>query len=835
MKATATKKKTTKTIKYSNTYKPDKVSFEEWQIALRRQFALEQKFIVKNIGGHKLFSDFSVQNPQSEKTYKVAIRSKNIGLNFCNCPDFKGNNLGTCKHIEYVFNYLSKQKGFTKILELGYQQTYSSVSLKYGFKRKIAVRLGTAVNKEIEKLVSTYFDGNGILKEDAYETFDKFLEKIQKLDADFRCYPDALDFIITERENRRRQKLVSNYFTKGHESKELDALIKAKLFPYQKESVLAAASAGRYIIADDMGLGKTIQSIAIAELMKKLFGIQSVLIVCPTSLKYQWKTEIEKFTNNAVAVIEGLFDKRADQYKEQAFYKIVSYHAAVKDIESINGAGPDLIILDEAQRIKNWKTKTAQAIKKLQSQYSLVLTGTPLENKLEELHSLVEFVDKYKLGLLSKFLYDHQIIEENTGKVIGYKDLHTIGKSISSICIRRTKKEVLKQLPERIDKILMVGVTNEQATIHEEYYEIVCRLVNKWRRCKFLNEADRQRLLLGLNCMRMVSNSTYILDQQTRHDTKVDELMVILDEVLQNKEEKIVVFSQWERMTRLVSWELEKRKVKFEYLHGGVPSADRKDLLDNFRNDPESKVFLSTDAGGVGLNLQSASVLVNLDCPWNPAVLEQRIARIHRLGQQKPVTIINLIAKGTIEERLLELISFKKKLFEGVLDGGESTVFMGESKMKQFMETVDKLTSATAPITNTENETQEYAELQDQKEISVAENQADYVSEYKPQLLAQEPSYASVNFKENIESSKIQNDNTPIKNEVAELWKTGASFFDQLTNAISHPEKMQAVISSCMEKDENTGQVNLKIPITDEGAVYKAAAAFTALLQMFKK
>ena len=258
-------------------------------------------------------------------------------------------------------------------------------------------------------------------------------------------------------------------------------------------------------------------------------------------------------------------------------------------------------------------------------------------------------------------------------------------------------------------------------TNNEEYYEIVCRLVNKWRRCKFLNEADRQRLLLGLNCMRMVSNSTFILDQETRHDTKIDELMVILDEVLQNKEEKIVVFSQWERMTRLVSWELEKRKVKFEYLHGGVPSADRKDLLDNFRNDAESKVFLSTDAGGVGLNLQSASVLVNLDCPWNPAVLEQRIARIHRLGQEKPVTIINLIAKGTIEERLLELISFKKKLFEGVLDGGESTVFMGESKMKQFMETVDKLTSTTTPTTNTENETQEYVELQDQKEISDTE------------------------------------------------------------------------------------------------------------------
>jgi len=353
----------------------------------------------------------------------------------------------------------------------------------------------------------------------------------------------------------------------------------------------------------------------------------------------------------------------------------------------------DLVILDEAQRIKNWKTKTSQHVKNIPSRYAVVLTGTPLENRIDELHSIVAFVDKYRLGPLFKFLYQHQVVD-NSGKVVGYTDLNKVGESIKSILIRRTKKEVLKQLPERMDKNYFVPVTDEQARIHEEYYDMVCRLVKKWRKHKFLSEQDRQRLMIGLNCMRMVSDSTYILDQKTRHDTKIDELMTLLQEIFENRE-KVVIFSQWERMTRLVANELDALKVSYQYLHGGVPSIKRKDLLTNFREDKDCLVFLSTDAGGVGLNLQSASILINLDIPWNPAVLEQRIGRIHRLGQHKPVNIINFISKGTIEENLLGLLSFKKSVFAGVLDNGENIVFMGEGKLKQFMNSVAKVVEPT--------------------------------------------------------------------------------------------------------------------------------------------
>ena len=271
-----------------------------------------------------------------------------------------------------------------------------------------------------------------------------------------------------------------------------------------------------------------------------------------------------------------------------------------------------------------------------------MLSGTPLENKLEELYSVVQFVDQYCLGPYYKFIAD-TVIKSDTGKVMGYKGLNAVGEKLHDILIRRRKKDVALQLPQRMDKVLFVPMTEQQQAMHDELQSNVAQLVYKWNRQRFLSEKDRKRLLLSLSQMRMVCDSTYILDQKSRYDTKIDETMNILNQVFENGDEKVVIFSQWERMTRLVAAELDKLGVRYEYLHGGVPSEKRKNLMENFTELPESRVFISTDAGSTGLNLQVASILINLDLPWNPAVLEQRIARIYRIGQQRNIQIINLV------------------------------------------------------------------------------------------------------------------------------------------------------------------------------------------------
>ncbi|NJO70459.1 MAG: DEAD/DEAH box helicase, partial [Bacteroidetes bacterium] len=683
-----------KKVSYHN--KPDNFTLEEWQYALRKQFADMRYFKIENRGKHAVFSDFEVFNPETKRTYKVAIRSKDNSANFCECNDFKTNRLGTCKHIEAVMKHIHTVVNKGHLLEMGYTPAYSSIYLDYRGDRTVKIRIGSENEAEFKSLAKEYFE-NFILEETAFDAIDEILAKAKDINPRFRCYPDAMEYILEVRANKKRKEVVSEKYFNHPQNGAFSNLVNATLFPYQKEGICFAAEKGRCIVADDMGLGKTIQAIAAAELLRKETGISMVFIICPTSLKYQWKTEIEKFTGQSAWVIEGHFMKRREQYQNGYFYKIISYNTAVNDIEEINASLPDLFILDEAQRIKNFKTKISQNIKKLKSPYTFVLTGTPLENKLEELYSIVQFVNPFILGPFFRFMHDHRITDDR-GKVTGYRDLNSIGQLLSNTMIRRRKKDVLLQLPERMDKVLYVPMTDEQRAIHSEYQDHVAKLISKWRRQGFLNEKDRQSLMIFLNMMRMVCDSTFIIDQKSRHDTKIAELMSILEELFAEGDEKVVVFSQWERMTRIVAQELDARQIKYEHLHGGVPSANRGKLFENFTNDPQCRVFLSTDAGGVGLNLQAASLLINLDIPWNPAVLEQRIARIYRLGQKRNVSIINMVSTDTIEHKMLGVLSFKKGLADGILDQGDNTIFMEESKFKVLMNTVEEIVSTdTAP------------------------------------------------------------------------------------------------------------------------------------------
>lgn len=759
--------------------KPPHLSTVEWQKELRKQFIAEKQplLIIKYLDGeHPVFADYSVENPLSRGIYKVALRSNKPGPNFCTCMDFKTNMLGTCKHIEGVLYQISKNKRQDRLLEAYYRPSYSSMYLKYGSNRTIMLRIGTKHSQQFKQLSKAYFDKSYCLFPDAYERIDQFLKDAARISSDFRCYKDAMDFIIKVRERHSRNTIIQKKIT-DKSNGYFDTLLKTTLYPYQKEGILFAARAGRSLIADDMGLGKTIQAIGVAEVFKKEFGITSVLIVCPTSLKYQWKNEIELFTQSSVVVIEGNRLERQKQYDTDSFYKIVSYNIVSTDINALNKIEADLIILDEAQRIKNWKTKTAREVKKLESPYALVLTGTPIENKLEELYSIIQFIDPFKLGPLYQFLEKHQIYDEH-GKVVGYKQLHKIRILLSDVVMRRTRKEVLSQLPSRTDKHLFVPLTKEQAQIHTEYADMVARLVKKWKRFGFLDEKDRQRLLLGLNCMRMVSDSTYVLDQETRYDTKINEIMCILDNAFVTNDEKVVVFSQWERMTRLVRAELESRKVGYAYLHGGVPSHKRKALLDDFHNNQYCRVFLSTDAGGVGLNLQSASMVINVDIPWNPAVLEQRIGRIYRHGQKRNINVINLVSLNSIEQRMLSVLKFKSSLFAGVLDNGEDQIFMGEDKFKRFMTSVEQV--ATMP---------------------------------QPTPVAP----------------------TQTLSPTTEFFTAAEAFLGTVAKTLANKQARQQLVSSLIEHDSKTGKSYLKIPVENEQVINKAVDALTGFLSLLKK
>ncbi len=691
--ASALVSKRVKTKKLSRLRKPEEMTLEAWQIALRRQFGREQKFRIRNTGKEPIFSEFEVFNPQTRRTYRVAIRGRGLGDNYCSCPDFAVNTLGTCKHIEFTLARLERQRGAKAAFASRYQPPYSEIYVRYGARREIIFRPGTDCPPSLLRYAKEFFDDQGRLGEKGYLDFHEFLHHANQHGHELRCYDDALAMIAQVRDRARLAARVDELFPGGIDSPAFKGLLKVPLYPYQREGALFAAKAGRCLLADDMGLGKTIQAIAAVEILARAAGIERVLVVSPTSLKHQWRREIEKFTDRSAVVVEGIQAQRAMAYLADSFYKLVNYDVVYRDLERIRAWQPELVILDEAQRIKNWKTRAAQSVKQVESPYALVLTGTPLENRLEELYSIVEFVDRFRLGPMFRFLHAHQHVD-STGRVVGYRDLGKISQTLAPILIRRTKDKVLKELPERLEKRLFVPLTPEQMALHDENKAMVSRIVQKWRKLGFLPEADQQRLMIFLQNMRMACNSTYLLDRQTDYGVKAEELLNLLSDVLEEPGTKVVIFSQWVLMHRLVAMRLKARKWGHVLFSGEVPGPKRKELVHRFREDRECRLFLSTYAGGVGLNLQHASVVVNLDQPWNPAVLEQRIGRVHRLGQHRPVRVLHLISQGTIEEGMLNVLGFKKAVFSGVLDGGQDEVFLGGTRLKQFMESVEKATTA---------------------------------------------------------------------------------------------------------------------------------------------
>ena len=789
--------------KISWVVKPQGMTLKEWQQALRKQIAKEEPMAVAAVDEKNLPGEYEVRNPQSKQTYKVVYRGEGSMWNYCSCLDFKTSRLGTCKHIESVKLWIDenwRQKVHKE------PPAYTSVYLSYTEGRQVKIRVGSDHREEFMQLAAHYFDAEGVMFPYAFDDYDKLMAEAVAIDPSFRFYQDAIDYILEQRERKFRSQLIRKYT-----DQRLDQLLTVTLYPYQKEGIRFAFERGRTIIADEMGLGKTIQAIGTAELLRREGLAEQILIVCPTSLKYQWQREIERFSKDKehspehplTLVIEGNPLKRKEQYASDVPYKIVSYNCMSNDVKMWGSLQTEVLIMDEVQRLKNWNTQISIAARKVRSDYAVILSGTPLENKLEELYSVMEFADNFCLGPYWQFRAD-SIVTDDGGKVIGYQNLNRVGEMARERLIRRTKKQVAIQMPKRTDQNIFVPMTKEQMDMHEEFKMSVANLVYKWRKLHFLPEKDRQRLLQFLSMMRMVCDSTYILDQKSRYDTKVTETMSILQQVFDNGDEKVVIFSQWERMTRLIAYELDKLGVCYEYLHGGVPSKARRDLINNFTDNPDSRVFLSTDAGSTGLNLQAGSIMINLDLPWNPAVLEQRIARIYRLGQERNVQVINLVSRGTIEESMLGKLRFKTAMFEGVLDNGEDTIFLGnESKFTAMMDTLGEA-------------------LDDEKtegKVTVQTSTDDVSDEPEP---VKEPE--PVQEEESVQEEPVkENDSVKVKpeslNPPKELVAQGISFLSGLAATLKSPEATAQLVETLVETDAETGKTSLRIPVPDKQTV----------------
>ena len=650
----------------------------------------------------------------------------------CNCPDFLKNSLGMCKHVLVVLEHLHTRP---RVLQQAKKEQEWSDRLARSGLCWDPIRPLTGAGDWLDRVhwngdfeaakarstraakAARWFRSNGdgivSLKSSYADQPARRLELIEDL---LKLLPAAAGSLhdpalrhLLENDRRWLKQRVANALRPG-EIRDAIKQLKRPLYPYQRAGVDRFLSAGRLLLADDMGLGKTAQAIACSHILRHSGRIRRGLIIAPASLKPQWAREWASFSDLPIHVVDGSPEDRQAAYTSRGTgFLIINYEQLLRDFETVRRWDPELVVLDEAQRIKNWATKTALSVKGLAPQYRLVLTGTPMENRIDELASVVEWVDDMALEPKWRLSSLHSIRSDGRREVVGARNLDTIRARLKQCMCRRVRQDVLDQLPPRTDTRVPIEMTEVQKAAHDDLIQPIAQLVQRSLK-RPLTQAEFLKLMSLLSTQRIISNGMAQLQFESLWPTirnrrpdegtlqglsapKLAELRQLVRQLVIDQGRKIVVFSQWRRMLTLAQWAVSDL-LGDSGLHGGFFTGAegqrrRTQNIVEFHDDPSFRILFTSDAGTVGLNLQhAANCVINIELPWNPAVLEQRIGRIYRIGQKLPIDVYNLVSEEGIESRIAALVGSKQAFFKGLFDGESDSVQFDQSS--NFLSKVQK-------------------------------------------------------------------------------------------------------------------------------------------------
>jgi superfamily II DNA or RNA helicase len=630
---------------------------EDWrttdqeEVERRRLRAVEEAPAITNRDPrYPVFSNFDVHS-QSGVNYSVEIRDLARRHFSCDCVDFGINGLGTCKHVEAVLTHLgeSDPSSFERAategsprIDLMPDRANRTLHVEHGLER-------------LPRGLRRMFDAEGRLTGGL--TPEMALEWWQRsAQPELRISQEVAPWIECRRRERESQALRRSYEQNVQAGLWPGQETLVPLFPYQRAGMLHLACTERALLADEMGLGKTIQAIAACALLRRMGRVERVLVVTPVSLRGEWEEQIGRLTRASCRVVNGSRAHRMDAYQKEgaAVFSIVTYEQMLTDALEVNARlQPQVVILDEAQRIKNWSAKTALAVKRLRSRYAWVLTGAPPEERIDELYSLVSFLDPSVFGPLFRFNREFYEFDER-GRPLGYRHLDQLRERVRPLLLRRRRADVASELPSRTERTFLVPMSERQRAASRTHEAAISKLLASNRR-RPLSAAQRERLISEANILRMLADTGSILDGRDRTCPKIDELGRIIPDCISNPEAKVLVFSEWERMLELVADLCRRLRISFAFQTGKQSAAERRSELQRFRDDPGCRVLLCTDAKGPAASLQGASVVIHCDQPWDVARLEQRVSRAWQPEQMRGLTVLSLVSEGTIEQRIHSL------------------------------------------------------------------------------------------------------------------------------------------------------------------------------------
>ena len=644
------------------------VAFEK---ATRAYRAKTEHFQVSHIT-QNVFGTYEVISGGSSGLYFVDLFNNKKDHDTCTCKDFSQNTLGTCKHLEAVYLALDELK-----LTTSYKHTQPTVTDYITIISGKNVLIGKDPSVKLQDGEIVKYDEKALRVSSATASLvEKTKKKIAAL--------------------ARKTKIETQL---ANDKIKIDVLTKP-LFSYQQDAVKHMVAAGRTLLALRMGGGKTASTIAACEILKTTDKVSRVLLIVPASLKQQWANEIELFIGSKAEIVHKAEELKPFSTKatKEVQYKIVNYELLLRHPDLACELNTDVVILDEAQKIKNFRSKTGEIIRHIPNRFFFALTGTPIENRLDDLYSIMQLIDEDVFGPLWKFNFDFHSQTE-TGKIDGCKHLDLLRERIKPFVFSKNRAEILSQLPPLTEETIYVPMSEAQSEREDFYRKEAARLFAK-ASAKGLTRGEQQILAGFLLKARQACNSLMLCEPDnpdaTSDSPKLDELQTIVSDVCITEGKKLVVFSEWVEQLNIIAAMLKSIGIDYVVLHGGIPTKKRPDIIESFKTNNHKMVFLSTDAGGVGLNLQFASYVVHFDLPWNPAKLDQRTARTHRIGQKNNVYVYYLCAEEGIERGIKDVLVSKREVRTATLEADSE---IQEVELQSFVDYLkDNTDMFVAPV-----------------------------------------------------------------------------------------------------------------------------------------
>jgi len=439
--------------------------------------------------------------------------------------------------------------------------------------------------------------------------------------------------------------------------------LKLPLFNFQKIGVGFLCATKSALLGDDPGLGKSIQALSTSRINQA----KKVLIVCPSTLKLNWNDEILKwYPEEKITVLAGSRKIRENLWAEDSKYFLVNYELLLRDIDLIKRIEWDYIISDESTRISNPKAKQSKAIKTIEAKDKIALTGTPFNNSVQDIWNILDFCQPNILGSYWQFTNKY-CIKDRFNSITGYKNLKDLKEYIAHYMLRRKKEEVLKELPPKLFETIYVEFNDEEKIIYNAIKNEIANELKEYQITKVLDDKYIKNVLVRMIRLKQAADSLKLISEH-EFSSKTEALKELLEDISHNGA-KTLIFTQFAGMAELLMEELKEYNPLL--ISGKIKNEQRSQNVKDFQLKEDNKILISTDAGGIGLNLQRAQHVVHFDLPWSISKLEQREGRAHRIGQKENVTVYKMIVHNSIDEYVLKILHKKQEMVEQLLGDNE--------------------------------------------------------------------------------------------------------------------------------------------------------------------